>query len=129
MRVTNVVREKIDMTLDKELSKKITELYAEKKAYEAKVQAELDAIRHEADEKARAVLAKYPDVSFSRWGERNINFVQGTACVVFDKNEELDRKAQELRNKKKELAMDLEIRCSLEKNADDFFKMLAEASL
>ena len=129
MRVTNVIREKIDMTLDKKLNKKIAELYAERKAYESKVQAELNAIRCEADEKARAVLAKYPNVSFSRWGERNINFVQGAACVMFDKDEELDRKAAELREKKKELAMDLEIRCSLEKNADDFFKMLAEASL
>lgn len=129
MRVTNVIREKIDMTLDKKLNKKIAELYAERKAYESKAQAELNAIRCEADEKARAVLAKYPNVSFSRWGERNINFVQGTACVMFDKDEELDRKAAELREKKKELAMDLEIRCSLEKNADDFFKMLAEASL
>lgn len=129
MRVTNVVREKINMTLDKKLSKQITELYAAKNEREAKIKAELDAICIEANDKARAVLSKYNDAYFSRWGDKNVDFVQGTACVVFANNEELDRKAQELREKKKELAMDLEIRCALEKNADDFFKMLAEASL
>lgn len=129
MRVTNVVREKIDMTLDKKLNKQIVELYAAKNEREAKIKAELNAIAAEANDKARAVLEKYPDAYFSRWGDKNVSYVQSTACVVFAKNEELDRKAQELREKKKELAMDLEIRCALEKNADDFFKMLAEASL
>lgn len=128
MRVTNVVRERINLTLDKALNEKITELYAEKNAREAKIKAELDAICKEANDKAQAIMEKYPDACLMRWGDKGINYIQSTANVVFDKDAELNCKAQELRHRKKELAMDLEIRCTLEKNADDFFKMLAEAT-
>lgn len=128
MRVTNVVRERINLTLDKALNKKITELYAEKNAREAGIKAELEAIRKEANDKARAIMAKYPDACLNCWGDRDVDYIQSVACVVFDKDAELDAQARELRQKKKEMAMDLEIRCALEKSADDFFKMLAEAT-
>lgn len=129
MRVTNIIREKIDRELSKKLDAQIKELYAEKEIYHSGIKAELETVVKEANAKARAVLEKYPDAYLSRYGDRNVDFVQGTAYVMFDKDKELDRKAQELRDKKQDLAMDLEIRCALEKNADDFFKMLAEASL
>lgn len=128
MRVTNVVRERINLTLDKALKEKITELYAEKHAREAKIKAELDAIHKEANDKARAIMEKYPDAYLRAYGDKGVDYILSTANVAFNEDAELNCKAQELRQQKKELAMDLEIRCALEKNADDFFKMLAEAT-
>lgn len=124
MRVTNVIRNKISLVLDKEFDKKITELYADKNAFEKKVQDELFEVIAEANAKADAILAKYPNLYFSRYGGRNVPFIHDVSHVYFPEDVELNRKAQELREKKKELAMDLEIRCTMEKDADKFFEML-----
>lgn len=129
MKVTNIIREKIDRTLNKKLDKKIAELYADKWAFEQQVRDELAVVVAEANAKADAIIAKYPDLYLSRYGDRNIPYVRDTATVNFPKNAELDRKAHELREKKRDMAMDMEIRCALEKDADKFFEMLAEASL
>lgn len=128
MQVTNIMQEKINLTLNKKLSKKLAELYADKNARETALRTELEAIRDEANAKAKEIIAKYPDAHFSMWGSVNVPFVQTVASVKFNKDDELERQAQELKNKKKELAMDMEIRCTLEKNADNFFKMLAEVN-
>lgn len=129
MRVTNIIREKIDRTLSKELDKKIAELYADKWAFEQQVRDELAAVVAEANIKADAIIAKYPNLYLSRYGDKNIPYIRDTAMVNFPKDAELDRKTQELREKKRDVAMDMEIRCALEKDADKFFEMLAEASL
>lgn len=129
MRVTNIIREKIDRTLDKELNKKLNELYAEKREFEQQVQDELAVVIAEANAKANVIIAKYPDLYFVRYGDRNIPYIRDVALVNFPKDAELDRKAQELREKKRDLAMDMEIRCALEKDADKFFEMLANIEL
>lgn len=124
MRVTNVVRDKITLALDKEYNKKIDELYADKNAFKKKVQDELAGVIAEANAKADAILAKYPDLYFSRYGGKNVPYIYDVSHVHFPEDVELNRKAQELREKKQELAMDLEIRCTMEKDADKFFEML-----
>lgn len=128
MRVTNIIREKISCTVDKQVNTAISALYADRNATEAKVKEQLAAIRAEANAKAAEILAQYPEAYFSRYG-REAEFVIDTACVTLPEDAELTAKAKAIREKAKEIKMDMEIRCQLEKDADAFFKALGEVKL
>lgn len=128
MRVTNIIREKISCTVDKQVDTAISALYADRNATEAKVKEQLAAIRAEANAKAAEILAQYPEAYFSRFG-REAEFVIDTAYINLPEDAELTAKAKAIREKAKEIKMDMEIRCQLEKDADAFFKALGEVKL
>lgn len=127
MRVNNAIREKIDRTLNKSLNKKIDELYASRRATEEVIRAELNKVIAEANEKAQKVLEQYaPEgTEFTRYGHEH-EFICDTAHYALPDDNELTRQVGKLRERKQEMALDLEIRCQLEKDADKFFQMLAE---
>jgi len=128
MRVTNIIREKISCTVDKQVSIAINALYADRNALEASIKEQLAAIRAEADQKAAGILAQYPDACFYRYGKVS-DFTVETACIHLPEDKELTAKAAAIREKAKEIKMDMEIRCQLEKDADAFFKTLGEIKL
>lgn len=128
MRVTNIIREKISCTVDKQVDTAINALYVDRNAMEAKIKEQLAAIRAEANAKAAEILAQYPETHFSRYS-REAEFIIETAYVNLPEDAELTAKARAIREKAKEIKMDMEIRCQLEKDADAFFKALGEVKL
>lgn len=127
MRVNNAIREKIDHSLNKSFNQKINELCAPRNEMEATIKAELNKVIAEANEKAQKVLEQYaPEgTKFTRYGSDR-EFICETCHFSLPKDETLDKQIAELREKRQEMALDLEIRCQLEKDADKFFQMLAE---
>ena len=128
MRVTNIIREKISRTVDKQVDTAISALYADHNALEASINEQLAAIRAEANAKAAKILAQCPEAYFSCYGQK-AEFITNTAYVNLPKDAELSAKATAIYEKAKEIKMDMEIRCQLEKNADAFFKALGEVKL
>lgn len=128
MRVNNVIREKIDRVLSKQYDKKLNELYADRRAQEKAIRTALKEIEAEANKKAAELIANYPGTTFQHWGN-DAPFINSVNAFVLPEDEELYRKATDLRDRKKELAMDMEIRCTLAKEADDFFEMLNNLEL
>lgn len=131
MRVTNIIREKIDRVLEKQFYAKVNELTAPRDALDKQLREELEVIVKEANEKADAVLAKAPAGSkFSRYGDNGKYITSGgLSSLIFPTDDEINQKIALLRERRKELALDMEIRCQLEKDADAFFKALAELQL
>ena len=128
MRMTNAVRDKIAFAVDKKIKASVNELYAERNATEKQIQEQLNEIKAEAEAKAQKLLSQYPGAKFIEY--RHVgSFILECAAIRLPEDEELTLKASEIRERGKELKMDLEIRCQLEKDADAFFNLLKNIEL
>lgn len=128
MRVTNVIREKINRVVNQQVENKTAEMYAERRRVEKAIGDQLKVIREEADKKAAAILAKYPGTVFTSYRSDG-RFISETSGFRLPEDKELGKQVNELRAKADEIKMDMEIHCQLEKDANQFFKMLEELSL
>lgn len=126
MRITNVIKSKIASIVDKQVEAQMTELYAPKKAKEDAFYAEAHKIWEEACAKMDALAANY-DGKVNHYSYRDNWFEKPS--ITFASDVEVNNKAAEIRARATEAKMDLEIRAQMGKDAEEFFKMLADFSL